>query len=203
MFGKAQAPRSVAAKDVHASQRWHLTFDMSGVPKARPLDGRVRLLAGGAHGICRPQRLRMTKHAVLRARPDASAARRAWALAPTRCRDLSERHRRCALAQGRGVPGSRHERGLLAFGPYNRSRGLRRPAATRYCLRMNGIRTRDFDSAPRLARVVRQGGEPLVRETTALAFHGDLLDRRHEQPKEGLQNPGRACLRGRDPAANI
>jgi len=48
MLGKAQAPRSVSAKDVHASQHWHLTFDMRGGRQqakpavGRPLDGRVR-----------------------------------------------------------------------------------------------------------------------------------------------------------------
>ena len=47
MLDEAQAPRSVAAKDVHASQHWQLTFDMSGRRKHAegafdcPLDGRV------------------------------------------------------------------------------------------------------------------------------------------------------------------
>ena len=56
-------PRSVAAEDVHASQHWHLTFDMSGMRRrakpagACPLDGRVsrlitrRTLTKNAHAV--------------------------------------------------------------------------------------------------------------------------------------------------------
>ena len=145
---------------------------MSGGPKARPLDGRVRLLGGEAHGIWSLEHLPQPQpQHTLRTceRGPLTEARRAWALAPTRWNEREQR-RRCAPSAGPRV-----------YRECDPSEGCRPCNHSPSCRWRGGDEDLAAD-APHLnfpavrlhlRGVVRQAGaEPPVRETIALLCNG-------------------------------